>query len=403
MARQRRSRGSDVTELEGAARPAAAGSKEPEGRHAITDGGSAKQPRKIDPDAVLNALSSVVFLVDPDYRFRHVNSAAEQFFQSSAGNLAHHRLDYFIPADSPLFALINQARQRGYSVAEYHVTLASPRVGHHFVNIQAAPLIEIPGIVVVSMQEHSVAAKIDRQLTHRGAARSVSAMAAMLAHEVKNPLSGIRGAAQLLETSVRPEDRRLTQLICDETDRVCALVDRMEVFSARGPMHREAVNIHEVLARVRTLAEHSFGRHLRFVENYDPSLPSVYGNRDQLIQVFLNLLKNAAEAAPLQGGEVVISTSFWHGVRFALSRSSSRIHLPLMVSVQDNGEGIPDELKPYLFEPFVTSKPKGSGLGLALVAKIIGDHGGVIECESEPRCTLFRIMLPMYPPEGDAA
>jgi two-component system nitrogen regulation sensor histidine kinase GlnL len=356
-----------------------------------------RRPPAIGLDHVLNALSSVVIVVDAGLAIRYVNSAAEQFLRGSERSLRGQPLDQLVPADSPLFALIRQAHNGSQSVTEYHVALSSPRIGHHIVNIQAAQMPEHAGAVVVSMQEHSVAAKIDRQLTHRGAARSVSAMAAMLAHEVKNPMAGIRGAAQLLEESTRPEDRTLTRLIRDEADRVCGLVDRMEVFAAGAPLERGGVNIHEVLNRVRTLAETSFGRHLRFTENYDPSLPPVYGNRDQLIQVFLNLVKNAAEAAPKEGGEVTVSTAYWHGVRFAIPGRHARVHLPLMVSVQDNGEGIPDDLKPHLFEPFVTSKPKGSGLGLALVAKIVGEHGGVIEFVSEPKRTAFNVMLPVVP------
>ena len=351
---------------------------------------------EVEADLILNVLSSVVVAVNSDDVILYVNNAGEQFFQSSAGNLRGQHLDHFVPADSPLFALLRQARGAGSSVVEYQITLASPRIGHHIVNAQASPMSEVDGTVVVSMQERSLAVKIDRRLTHRGAARSVSAMAAMLAHEVKNPLAGIRGAAQLLEQSVRPEDKALTCLIRDETDRVCSLVDRMEVFSAGGPLEPDAVNIHEVLVRVRTLAENSFGRHLHFNENFDPSLPAVRGNRDQLVQVFLNLVKNAAEAAPQEGGEVLISTAYWHGVRFAVAGNHVRTHLPLMIAIQDNGEGIPEDIKPHLFEPFVTSKSKGSGLGLALVAKIIGDHGGVIEFESEPKRTVFRVMLPMH-------
>jgi two-component system nitrogen regulation sensor histidine kinase GlnL len=360
-------------------------------------------PWPIDLDVVFNALPSVVFVVDGRMEILYANSSAEHFFQSSAANLRRQRLDQLLPADSPLFSLIRQASSDNHSVAEYHVSLNSPRVGHHIMNIQAAPLGDPADAVVVAMQERTLAAKIDRQLTQRGAARSVGAMAAMLAHEVKNPLAGIRGAAQLLDASVRPEDRTLTRLIRDETDRVCSLVDRMEVFSASGPLSRDAVNIHEVLSRVRTLAENSFGRHLRFVENYDPSLPAVLGSQDQLIQVFLNLVKNAAEAAPRDGGEVVITTAYAHGVRFAVSGRHSRMKLPLVISVQDNGEGIPEDIKPHLFEPFVTSKPRGSGLGLALVGKIIGDHGGVIEWDSEPRRTIFRVLLPMAAETGGEA
>lgn len=350
----------------------------------------------IDSDAVLNALSTVIVTVDGESAILYVNSAGEQFFQGSKVSLGGKKLCKFLPEDSPLFELIDQARTGGYSVSEYRVSLDSPRVGHHVVNVQAAPLTEVPGAVVISMQELSLAAKIERQLSHRGAARSVSAMAAMLAHEIKNPLAGIRGASQLLEQNVVTEDRKLTRLICLETDRVCALVDRLEMFSVEAPLRREPVNIHEVLSRVRMIVESAAGKRLNYVENYDPSLPPVYGDCDQLVQVFLNLLKNAVEAAPQEGGEVVITTAYWHGVRFAVSGGQSRVNLPLMILIQDNGEGIPEDLKPHLFEPFVSSKPTGKGLGLALVAKIIGEHGGAIEFESHPKKTTFRVMLPMY-------
>jgi two-component system, NtrC family, nitrogen regulation sensor histidine kinase GlnL len=219
---------------------------------------------------------------------------------------------------------------------------------------------------------------------------------------VKNPLSGIRGAAQLLEETASAPDRELTRLICDETDRICALVDRMDVFSDRRPIEREPVNIHEVLERVRKLAVSGFARHVRFLEDYDPSLPPVDGNRDLLIQVFLNLVKNAAEAVPPQGGEIAIATAYRHGVRLAVAGNESRIQLPLVVTLTDNGEGIPEDLQRHLFDPFVTTKRDGSGLGLALVAKVVGDHGGVIEFESQPRRTVFRVFLPMVPHAGAA-
>jgi two-component system nitrogen regulation sensor histidine kinase GlnL len=362
-------------------------------------------PRPPDTAAVLSALPVPVILLDPENRFRLVNHAAEQFLGISASHLAQMRLSELVPQDSPLFLLIEQVRQTESSVANHDLTLDSPRLDKRGITVLGSPLPEEPGAVVLVLQDSSGALALDRQLAFRGAARSVTGMAAVLAHEVKNPLSGIRGAAQLLETSVVDADRELTVLIRDEADRIRALVDRMEAFSEK-PILRTAVNIHRVLEHVRRLAQTGFAENIRFQENYDPSLPPVWGNRDQLIQVVLNLVKNAAEAIAWAGPatahpEIVLSTGFQHGMRIAVPGTSERVNLPLYVAIRDNGPGIPEDIRPHLFEPFVTSKASGSGLGLSLVAKIIGDHGGLIEVDSKPGRTEFRLHLPVVTEKDD--
>ena len=355
-------------------------------------------PAEVSAQLVLNTIHRPVIMISGEGYISYANGDAENFFRSSAVMLGKQKLDRFVPFDSPLMALVDQVRERHAPVNEYRVDISSPRLGSDkLVDLYAAPVIESPGSVVVMFQERSMADKIDRQMTHRGAARSVSGLAAMLAHEIKNPLSGIRGAAQLLELSASDDDRPLTRLITDETDRIVALVDRMEVFSDERPIDRVPVNIHVVLDRVKAIAQNGFARKIRIVEVYDPSLPMVFANRDQLIQVFLNLVKNAAEAiGDRPGGEITLSTAFKPGMRVSMPGSQERVSLPLEFKVQDNGPGVAEDLHPILFDPFITTKPNGSGLGLALVAKIVGEHGGIVECESTSRGTSFRILMPAW-------
>ncbi len=320
------------------------------------------------------------------------------FFSLSHGMLKRQTLPDIIAFSSPLGALVGQVRRSGATVNEYGVDVALPRIGtHRLVDVFAGAMPDQPGLIVLMLQQRSMAQMIERQLTHRAAARSVSGMAAVLAHEIKNPLSGIRGAAQLLEPGLKDEDRALTQLICTETDRIRNLVDRMEVFGDERPLGTEPVNIHSVLDHVKRLAETGFADGTKIAVDYDPSLPPVPGNRDKLIQAFLNLVKNAAEAIQetREAGRIVLRTAFRPGVRLSVPGTNTRVSLPLMIEVEDTGPGVADELKPHLFDPFVTTKRKGTGLGLALVAKIIGDHGGVIECESAPKRTVFRVLLPL--------
>jgi two-component system nitrogen regulation sensor histidine kinase GlnL len=352
---------------------------------------------RLPPDTtamIAGALPMPVMVVGGDGKLLFVNPAAEQFFDTGAGLLLKQTIDELVPFGSPLIGLMTQARERGASVGERMMDLTTPHHGERVADVTVTPLPEPENAVIVTLQERSLQQRIERQLLHRGAVRSMHGMASVLAHEIKNPLAGIRGAAQLLEEAVPESERTLTQLICSETDRIRTLIDRMESFSDTRGFPRNPVNIHEVLYRVRSIASTSFARDAMFIEVFDPSLPLVLGDFDQLVQVFLNLVRNASDALPESGGEITLTTGYRPGVRFGAVVAGERQSLPLEVTVRDNGSGIPADLMPCIFDPFVTTKTYGRGLGLALVAKIIGDHGGVIESESAPGRTVFRVLLP---------
>jgi two-component system nitrogen regulation sensor histidine kinase GlnL len=359
--------------------------------------------RHIAHDLLLAALPHPILVLAEDGRVIYANTAAEIFFEASQALLKRQRLDEIVAFGCPLATLVQEVRRTGVTINEYGVGIATPKQqAQRIVDIHSGPLPETPELTLVMLQQRSMAQMIERQLTHRAAARTVSGLAAVLAHEIKNPLSGIRGAAQLLEPGLSEDDRQLAELICTETDRIRNLVDRMEVFGDERPLVTELVNIHAILDHVVRLAESGFARRIRIVTVFDPSLPPVSVNRDKLVQAFLNLVKNAAEsiADKPEAGRIVVRSSFRPGVRLSIKGSRDRVSLPMCIEIEDDGPGVAEAMRPHLFDAFVTSKRTGTGLGLALVAKIIGDHGGIIECESEPPRTIFRVLLPLDDRQG---
>ncbi|MEM8698868.1 MAG: ATP-binding protein [Pseudomonadota bacterium] len=341
-------------------------------------------------------LPNPALVLDSDLRIVAVNGMAELFFGLSAKQVLDRPLSRFLGSSSRIEELVRRVLSEEMTAAEYDYELSWPDTPPRLVDAVGAPLSDGGEQVILLIHPRSIAASMDRSLNHRAAARSVSGMAAMLAHEIKNPLAGISGAAQLLELNSDESDRELATLIREEVDRIGKLMASFEQFGDIAPVEAERVNIHDVLDRAKRAAKAGFAAHIRFVEEYDPSLPPVMGDSDRLMQVFMNLLKNAAEAAPSVGGVIILQTAYRAGMK-VLTPSGRRESLPLQIRITDNGQGVAPDILRDIFEPFVTSKGSGSGLGLSLVSKIIADHGGVISCESEPGWTRFSIRLPVAP------
>ncbi len=353
-------------------------------------------------EAFWGAIPYPALVVDETDAIVTANPATESFGSTSLRQMSGRPLGRFIGDDSAVLDVVGQARRGGVSVAQYNLMVGWASRPPELHNVHAAPLHDPGDRILVLMHPQGMADKMDRSLGHRSAARSVTGMAAMLAHEIRNPLAGISGAAQLLEMGLGDGDRELTGLIQAEAARIGKLVDRVEQFGDLRPAQRKALNIHDVLDRARRAAQAGFAAHARFSEAFDPSLPPTAGDPDQLLQVFQNLLKNAAEAVPRVGGAISIATAYRPGVKMARPGKRSE-SLPLLVTIGDNGPGIPESLIRDVFDPFVSSKVNGTGLGLSLVSKFVADHGGVIECDSRPGRTRFRVRLPVWQGEAGEA
>lgn len=346
------------------------------------------------PTDIWNALPAPLLLLDPGGHVALVNSAAETFLNMSQPLLREKGWEGLFPDDSPVRSLVEEARESHTDIAAYDMLVEFVGGRRSRCDVLIGRLPDREGWLALSFQPRAVTSLVDLQKGQQGAARSAVGVAAMLAHEIKNPLSGIRGAAQLLSAALDEDGQELTGLIISEVDRVRALIDRMEGFTDTRPRLQTRENIHAILGHVRRIAVAGFGSGINFRERYDPSLPPVLGDRDALVQAFLNLIKNAVEASP-PGGTVTVTTSFRQGFRVRSQGTGLPVSLPLEVCIIDEGDGAPPAIADHLFEPFVSSRRGGTGLGLALVAKVVGDHGGVVEYDRHTGRTIFRVMLPL--------
>nr|WP_255536431.1 ATP-binding protein [Pacificimonas pallii] len=346
------------------------------------------------PAEILSALQVPIILVDRSGHPISANPAAEMMFGRSEDSLAEKGWEGLLPPDSPVRALLHEAAAGEHEISAYDVRIALVDAPAVTADVLIAPVAGQGKHMTLAFQRRSVAALVERQADNRGAARSAAALSAMLAHEIKNPLSGIRGAAQLLGSSDDGEGRdELSELIISEVDRISALIGRMERFSDPRPARLKAENIHSILGHVRRLAELDG---VKISEVYDPSLPPVAADRDALVQLFLNLVKNAREAAG-EGGHIRLTTAYRHGLKIGRPGGRGRVRVPIEICVVDDGPGVPAGLADHMFDAFVTTKRGLGGLGLALAAKIASDHHGHVEYQRDEAKgeTIMCVLLPM--------
>ncbi len=347
-----------------------------------------------------NALPTPALLIDTDNTITAVNPAAEGLLVTSAKSLTGKQAGDRLTINAPLLESIQRVRRTHGPLFINDVEAAHRGRPPQRCNIQITPMApDDPRLLMLIIPRQNKDG--GGGPASKSAAKSAIGMAEMLAHEIKNPLAGITGAAQLLAMNLPPQDLEMTDLIVSEARRIVALLDQVEQFGNLSPPNRRVVNIHDVVDRARISAQVGFAAHMKIIEEYDPSLPPTWADADQLMQVVLNLLKNAAQAAPKAGGVIRIRTGFDNGLRLRRSDGSGA-PLPILVEIIDNGPGLPPDIANDVFDPFVSGRENGTGLGLALVSKIIAEHEGWISVESESGHTVFRISLPKAPADKGA-
>lgn len=332
-------------------------------------------------------------LIAPDDVIEGANPAAEGFFNTSAKALKGVPIWDQVAVDYPLEESFERARKSDTALFVNDVDVGSGQRAPQKSSLQIAPLTGMPGHMLMMISPRELSGRMTQNHSAKTAAKSAIGMAEMLAHEIKNPLAGITGAAQLLSMNLNADELELTDLIVAESRRIVKLLEQVEQFGNLTEPVRTSVNLHDVLDRARRSALLGFGAQMRIVEDYDPSLPVALGDKDQLVQVILNLLKNASEAAGKEGGTIRLRTYFEHSFRMRRADGTG-MSLPLQIEIIDDGPGLQEHIKSDIFEPFVSGRENGTGLGLALVSKIISEHDGWISVDSVPGKTTFRISLP---------
>jgi len=354
----------------------------------------------MNENALWSSLPVPALLIDAQDHIADVNPAGEGFLNASAKSVIGSPVWDQIAVDAPIEEALERARTNGTPLFVNDVDVGTGSRAPLQCGLQVAPLTGSDGAMILMISPRELAGRMTQSHSVKSAAQSAIGMAEMLAHEIKNPLAGITGAAQLLSMNLSPEDLELTDLIVEESRRIVKLLEQVEQFGNLSAPDFKPVNIHDVLDRARRSALLGFGAQMNIVEEYDPSLPLAWGDPDQLLQVVLNLLKNAAEAAGPQGGTIRIRSYFEHSFRLRRSDGSGK-SLPLQVEIIDDGPGLPDKIKDDVFDPFVSGRENGTGLGLALVSKIMSDHDGWISVSSVPGKTVFRLSLSRAPRNSD--
>jgi two-component system nitrogen regulation sensor histidine kinase GlnL len=356
------------------------------------------------PDAqrLLASLPQAVVLLEPGMRMAMVNPAAEQFMGQSLRRLAGRELSEVIQfADGRFSGLFSDGET---PVSAHDIVVTVKGKGARTIDLTITPVAENPGWQLLTI--HDVTAS--ELLGDAPGALDSAALRGpeIMAHEIKNPLAGIRGAAQLLARDASDKQKPMTDLIASEVDRIATLIDEMQQLSRKTTAPVTGCNLHEAIRRAIAVIEAAdvpASRTVRIVEEFDPSLPDVLGNSDALVQVLINLLANAREACESGDGLLVtVRTRFASGLQLHSLDGSAPVRLPIELRVSDNGPGVSPELRDHIFEPFVTSKHSGQGLGLALVHKLVRDmHGRIAHERDEERgLTHFRIHLPRSGGDG---